>query len=176
MRSTKIFNWLRTLSEQQGQDQLRKRVLTCLDYNMPTGPARPLLRGCLRSRSMVPPFLCDPIPFRRPPLTSRVRLAKGGTSAGHQAHAHAAPCRSVELQRVGHRLSCRTGTLALQSPSRNPLLMCFLPFRVASCRIRTDRSPTKPSACWTKPAITSNAWYVALLSIPIRFALRALNL
>lgn len=53
LRSTKIFNWLRTLSEQQGQDQLRKRVLTCLDYNMPTGPARPLLRGCLRSRSMV---------------------------------------------------------------------------------------------------------------------------
>lgn len=41
------------MSQQQGQDELRKRVLTCLDYNMHMGPARPLLSRCLTSRSKV---------------------------------------------------------------------------------------------------------------------------
>lgn len=53
MKNTSIIRWMRTLSQQQGQEELRKRVLTCLDYSMQTGPARPLLSKCLTSRSKV---------------------------------------------------------------------------------------------------------------------------
>jgi len=53
LKSTNIWRWLRQLSQEEGHEQLRKRVLTCLDYNMHMGPSRPLLAKCLNSGSKV---------------------------------------------------------------------------------------------------------------------------